>query len=160
MRKILGFLIISVCVLNLCMTGRAQAEFMDHDAGHSHMDHHHVMGEKDISMEDVPADISQKQKPQWPKDMDVKEIKVEAYQFGYSPERITVKKGQAVRLLVTSRDVTHGVYIKAYGINEKIEKGKITKIEFPADKKGEFDIICSVYCGSGHANMRATLAVE
>ncbi len=91
---------------------------------------------------------------------EVKEINLEAYKFGYSPERIVVKKGEVVKLLATSRDVAHGVSIKEYGINEKVEKGKVNNIEFVADKTGEFDILCSVYCGAGHHSMKAKFIVE
>ena len=34
------------------------------------------------------------------------------------------------------------------------------KIEFIADKSGEFSILCSVYCGKGHHEMKAKLIVE
>ena len=90
----------------------------------------------------------------------IKEIKLEAYQFGFSPDPVVVKKGDIVKLLITSRDVTHGVYIKEYGINVTITKQEAKKIEFFADKAGKFDIVCSVYCGSGHSNMKGKLIVE
>jgi len=90
----------------------------------------------------------------------IKEFKIEAYRFGYEPAVITAKKGDIVKLDVTSRDVAHGINIKEYNINERVEKGKTTHIEFVADKKGSFDILCSVYCGSGHAAMKAKLVVQ
>ncbi len=90
----------------------------------------------------------------------IKEFDVEAYQFGYSPERIEVKKGDIVKIFATSRDVPHGVYIKKYDINTTMGKGETKKIEFIADKAGEFPILCSVYCGRGHSDMKAVLAVE
>ena len=90
----------------------------------------------------------------------IKEIKLEAFQFGFSPDPVVVKKGDIVKLLITSRDVTHGVYIKEYGINVTITKQEAKKIEFFADKAGKFDILCSVYCGSGHSNMKGKLIVE
>lgn len=90
----------------------------------------------------------------------IREFNFEAYQFGYSPERIEVKKGDIVRLLATSRDVPHGIYIKGYNINVTVKKDEIKKIEFIADKAGDFDILCSVYCGRGHHDMRAVLAVK
>ncbi|NQS90196.1 YHS domain-containing protein [Patescibacteria group bacterium] len=90
----------------------------------------------------------------------IKEFNFEAYQFGYSPERIEVKKGDIVRLLTSSRDVPHGIYIKNYDINATVKKGDIKKIEFIADETGEFDILCSVYCGKGHHGMKAVLVVE
>ncbi len=90
----------------------------------------------------------------------IKEINLEAFQFGFSPDKITVKKGDIVKLDATSRDVTHGLYIKEYGINVRLKKGETKKIEFVADKTGEFDILCSIYCGRKHHDMKAKLIVE
>jgi len=90
----------------------------------------------------------------------IKEFDLEAYQHGYSPERIEVRKGDVVKIYATSRDVPHGVYIKEYDINTTVRKGEIMKIEFIADKSGEFPILCSVYCGRGHHDMKAVLVVE
>jgi len=93
-------------------------------------------------------------------DHKIKEIKLEAYQFGFSPDSVVVKKGDIVKLLITSRDVTHGVYIKEYGINVTVTKEEAKNIEFFANKAGKFDIVCSVYCGPGHSNMKGKLIVE
>mgnify|MGYP001170779952 CR=1 FL=1 len=90
----------------------------------------------------------------------VKEFNLEAYQFSFSPDKIVVKKGDLVRIYVTSRDVPHGVYIKEYGINISAKKGKPEKIEFVAEEAGRFPILCSLYCGRGHHAMKAELIVE
>ncbi|MFH1519417.1 MAG: YHS domain-containing protein [Candidatus Omnitrophota bacterium] len=90
----------------------------------------------------------------------IKEINLEAYQFGYEPSEIVVKKGDVVRLLVSSRDVTHGVHIKEYGISVRAVKDKVNKVEFMAQESGKFPILCSVYCGRGHSTMQAVLIVE
>ncbi len=89
-----------------------------------------------------------------------KEFSLEAYQFGYEPEEIRVKKGDIVRLWISSRDVSHGVYIKDYNVNVTAKKERSQKVEFIADKAGEFPILCSVYCGRGHHSMKAKLVVE
>lgn len=89
-----------------------------------------------------------------------KDIKLESFQFEFSPNTITVKKGDIARIFATSRDVTHGIYIKEYDINSHVSKGKDAKIEFMADKAGSFDIICHVYCGKGHHDMKAKLIVK
>lgn len=126
------------------------------------MGHHHMMGEKDepVSMGVKADEAHQGRKMMASQDTEIKEINLEAYKFGFSPERIVVKKGETVRLLATSRDIPHGVSIKEYGINERLENGKVSNIEFVADKAGEFDILCSVYCGAGHHSMKAKLIVE
>lgn len=89
----------------------------------------------------------------------IKKFEVEAYQFGYQPEVIKVNKGDIVTILATSRDVPHGFYIKDYDINAVLKKGQTKKIEFIADQAGSFPIVCSVYCGRGHHQMKAKLIV-
>ncbi|MBI5143505.1 MAG: permease [Candidatus Omnitrophica bacterium] len=90
----------------------------------------------------------------------VKEVDVEAYQYGFSPNPIVVKKGDNVKLNITSRDVTHGFYIGEYKVNVAVKKGAVTEVKFVADRPGEFDIICSVYCGPGHSGMKGRLVIE
>lgn len=90
----------------------------------------------------------------------VKEIKLEAYQYGYLPDPILAKKGDTVRIYTTSRDVPHGIVIKEYAIHAVVRKGQTKIIQFKANKAGEFDIICSVYCGIGHPNMKGKLIVH
>lgn len=91
---------------------------------------------------------------------DIKEFSIIAKNWEFQPETITVNEGDTVRLSVESVDVTHGISIPEFGINENLEPGKTTTIEFIADKKGNFPFFCSVYCGSGHGNMRGSLIVE
>ena len=91
---------------------------------------------------------------------EVREVHLEAYQFSFSPDTIVVNKGDSVKIHATSRDVPHGIFIEEYGINILVKKGAVEEIEFVADKAGEFDIICSVYCGKGHHSMKAKLIVK
>ncbi len=90
----------------------------------------------------------------------IKDIHLEAYQYGFSPDPLIVKKNDIVKLTVSSRDVSHGVYIKEYGINLEVKKGESKRTEFLANKVGKFTILCSVYCGPGHSRMQGTLIVE
>jgi len=93
-------------------------------------------------------------------DSEVKEFRIEAKQFMFDPGIIEVNKGDRVRLIVTSIDVPHGISIREYGINERLDVGKPKVIEFTADKEGTFTAFCSVFCGSGHSNMKGKLIVR
>lgn len=90
----------------------------------------------------------------------LKTINLEAYQFGFNPESIKVKKGDIVILNITSKDVPHGINIKEYDIDITVEKGEPKQVQFVANKEGSFDIVCSVYCGRGHHDMKSKLIVE
>ena len=89
----------------------------------------------------------------------IRVIEVKARQFEFAPERIVVKKGEQVRLEVTSEDVTHGLEIAEYDINTELKPGKTETISFTADKSGEFHFHCSVFCGKGHSDMHGKLVV-
>ncbi|MBI3051936.1 cupredoxin domain-containing protein [Candidatus Woesearchaeota archaeon] len=90
----------------------------------------------------------------------VREIPVRVFRFGFDPETITVRKGERVRLIFTSSDVRHGFSVAEYGIDVVVPAGGSVPYEFVADKPGSFVAYCSVYCGSGHAEMKGRLVVE
>ena len=86
-------------------------------------------------------------------------IEIKARQFEFEPSRIIVKKGETVRLEVTSEDVTHGISIEAFDINRELKPAKTETITFTANKAGQFHFHCSVYCGKGHSDMHGELIV-
>jgi cytochrome c oxidase subunit 2 len=97
--------------------------------------------------------------PPAPPPPEVKEINVTAKQWEFTPSSITVKKGQSIRLRITSQDVTHGFSLLDFGINEQLTPGGTVEIQFIPDKAGSFTFRCSVFCGSGHGGMKGTLVV-
>lgn len=90
----------------------------------------------------------------------LKEVKITAKQFSFTPSEIRVKQGERVKLIVANEDVSHGIAIPAFNVNLTLEPGKTGTAEFVADKKGSFPFFCNVFCGSGHGAMRGTLIVE
>ena len=93
-------------------------------------------------------------------DSDVKEFTMTAKQWEFSPDTITVKKGDKVKLTITSEDVSHGFILGEYRINERLEPGETTVVEFDANLRGTFTFFCSVPCGAGHTRMNGKLVVE
>src|SRR5262249_36297162 len=88
-----------------------------------------------------------------------REIKVIARKFAFVPKTIQVKKGEKIRLLVTSEDVDHGIAIKEYDIDQVIKAKQTKTIECTADRAGKFEFVCSVFCGDGHPDMTGELIV-
>ena len=111
-------------------------------------------------IETEPKETPTETQTEEPKTPEVKEFKITAKQFSFTPSVIEVNKGDKVRLLVTSVDVPHGFALKEYGINQRLDVGKEVKIEFTADKSGTFVPYCSVACGAGHSNMKGQLIVH
>jgi cytochrome c oxidase subunit II len=87
-------------------------------------------------------------------------VEVKALRYKFEPDPIVVRLGEKVRLVVTSIDVAHGIAILEFKINLSVPAGKTENVEFVADKKGSFPAYCSVYCGSGHGHMQASLVVK
>lgn len=90
----------------------------------------------------------------------VVEINLVAKQFEFSPSTINVKKGDHVKIILTSMDTTHGFSIPEFNVNKQVSPGSTSVIEFNADKSGTFEFHCSVFCGSGHSEMMGKLVVE
>jgi heme/copper-type cytochrome/quinol oxidase subunit 2 len=89
-----------------------------------------------------------------------RKITFEAFTYGFSPETITVQRGDRVKLLVTSRDVPHCIVIKEFGVQVPVRKGVPVTVEFTPDRTGEFTIRCSFACRNRHAGSTARLIVE
>ncbi len=91
---------------------------------------------------------------------DPRVIEIVAKRFQFTPNEVTLKKGEPVILRLRSEDVVHGFYMKKLGIDATIEPGKSTDIPVTPREAGKFVTICDHFCGSGHGNMHMTLVVE
>ncbi|MFA6534242.1 MAG: cupredoxin domain-containing protein [Patescibacteria group bacterium] len=98
----------------------------------------------------VPAVTSESQ---------VQEFAIIAKQWVFEPAVITVKRGQTVKLKVTSVDVEHSLSLPAFKVNLDLLPGKTVTAEFVADQVGEFNFRCAVLCGEGHKTMTGRLVV-
>lgn len=91
---------------------------------------------------------------------EVKEFRIEAFQFSYEPSVIEVNRGDTVRIIAKSRDVPHGLKIEEFGVDMQLSPSSETTAEFVADKAGTFTFFCTVPCGPGHPGMQGTLIVR
>ncbi len=91
---------------------------------------------------------------------EIKEFNVRSFNWGFDPEEIVVNLGDKVNLHVTTDDIDHGLAINEFLVNKRVQPGLTTDIEFVADKKGTFEIYCSVPCGEGHLSMKGRLIVR
>jgi cytochrome c oxidase subunit 2 len=91
-------------------------------------------------------------------DQPVHEVQVIASRFTFEPATIQVAAGETVRLVVRSKDGTHGFAIPKLKIDLHIpDNGEPVTADFTAPAAGEYEIACSEFCGRGHAQMKAAL---
>jgi len=90
-----------------------------------------------------------------------REIEIKAKRFQYMPSEIRVKKGEKVILVLTSADVTHGLFSRPLHLDAAIPPDQTTRVEFtaPAEAKA-YTAICNHFCGSGHGGMKMAIIVE
>ncbi len=75
------------------------------------------------------------------------------YENGREDNVLRVPVRKPVKLLITSADVLHSLYIPAYRIKEDCVPGMETYLWFMPDEPGSYDLFCTEYCGTAHADM-------
>jgi cytochrome c oxidase subunit II len=81
-------------------------------------------------------------------------IEITAERFTFTPNEITVKKGQEVTLEIRSKDVSHGLVIQDLGVKTEVKKGQSTEVKFTPEAAGTFEGKCAHFCGKGHGSMK------
>jgi cytochrome c oxidase subunit II len=90
----------------------------------------------------------------------LKHIEIVASRFSFSPNEITVKKGDPVTITVRSADVTHGLVIEELGLRTNaIKKGQPEDLTLVPETAGTFQGKCAHFCGKGHGSMTFTVHV-
>ena len=66
---------------------------------------------------------------------------------------------KAVRIDLFSKDVIHGFFVPAFRIKEDCVPGKNNYCWFIPGELGDFDLLCSAYCGVNHSYMSAIIRI-
>ncbi|QWF70512.1 cupredoxin domain-containing protein [Methylomonas paludis] len=91
---------------------------------------------------------------------DIPVIVITASRFVYSPNQITIKKGQTVLLEIQATDTQHGFSIPDLGVRVDAIPGEKKTIKITPTKNGRFVFYCDIFCGSGHEQMAGEIIVE
>ena len=89
----------------------------------------------------------------------VRNFRMDARQFSYSPSELKVNAGDKVNIQLVSTDVVHGLYVDGYDISIEADPGQTATLTFVADKPGSFRFRCNVTCGAMHPFMIGKLIV-
>ena len=72
---------------------------------------------------------------------------------------LTVPVGKPVRLLMTSKDLLHSLWIPDFRVKMDVVPGRYTSLWFEATAVGDYNLNCAEYCGMDHSKMFAIVHV-
>ena len=70
-----------------------------------------------------------------------------------------VPVGRPIKLLMTSEDVIHSLFIPDFRIHMDVLPDRYTSVWFQATRPGTYHLFCSQYCGTNHAGMIGQVVV-
>jgi cytochrome c oxidase subunit 2 len=70
-----------------------------------------------------------------------------------------VPVGRPVKLIMTSEDVIHDLFVPAFRTKADVLPGRYTHMWFEASKAGEYHLFCAEYCGTRHYGMIGRVVV-
>lgn len=70
-----------------------------------------------------------------------------------------VPLGRPVKVIFTSEDVLHALYIPAFRVKADAIPGRYSSIWFTPTKVGEYHLFCAEYCGTKHSGMIGRVVV-
>jgi cytochrome c oxidase subunit 2 len=70
-----------------------------------------------------------------------------------------VPVGRAVKLIMTSEDVIHDVFVPAFRVKADVLPGRYTHLWFQATTPGRYHLFCAEYCGTRHSGMTGEVVV-
>jgi cytochrome c oxidase subunit 2 len=82
------------------------------------------------------------------------------YPNGYADSNLHVPVDRPVRLVMTSADVIHSLYVPAFRIKADVVPGRYSKAWFEATEPGSYELFCAEYCGTSHSDMIAQVVVH
>ena len=81
------------------------------------------------------------------------------YPTGKVSQELVVPVDRPVRLILSSRDVIHSLYVPAFRAKKDVVPGRYNKMWFEATEVGIYDLFCTEYCGTSHSEMITTCEV-
>lgn len=86
-------------------------------------------------------------------------VEILVKKFEFTPHEITLRKGEPVRLALTSYDRLHGFTLKALGVRADVKPDETVVVRIVPDTVGTFVFSCDVFCGDDHDEMQGVVTV-
>ena len=81
------------------------------------------------------------------------------YANGAQSQELVVPVGRPIKLVMSSVDVLHSLYIPAFRVKQDVVPGRYTSLWFEAIQEGTFHLFCTEYCGTNHSTMITSVRV-
>ena len=82
------------------------------------------------------------------------------YPNGHIDNNLHVPADRPVKLVMSSDDVIHSLYVPAFRLKMDVIPGRYSTAWFEAEKPGDYTLFCAEYCGTKHSNMLAKVIVH
>jgi len=82
------------------------------------------------------------------------------YPNGVVDDNLHVPPDEPVRLVMTSQDVIHSLFVPDFRIKRDAVPGRYEREWFQAKEPGEYQLFCAEYCGTSHSAMLAKVIVH
>jgi cytochrome c oxidase subunit 2 len=73
--------------------------------------------------------------------------------------QLHVPVGRPVKLIMTSEDVIHDVFVPGFRVKADVIPGRYTQIWFQPTRPGRYHLFCAEYCGTKHSGMVGEVVV-
>jgi cytochrome c oxidase subunit II len=83
-----------------------------------------------------------------------------SYPNGHTDDTLNVPIDTNVRLIITSVDVIHSVWIPSFRVKMDAVPGRYTELWFKAIHADTFPLECTEYCGTAHSDMLSRVVVH
>jgi cytochrome c oxidase subunit 2 len=91
---------------------------------------------------------------------EMNELIIHAYNWGFEFNDYEIKAGQPVKIILIIDEGHHGIRIDGFGLKTgNYRTGETDEFIVQVPEAGEYEIRCSVYCGSGHRTMSDVIRV-
>ena len=145
---------IIIAIIVLALVGVGGYAFINKNTANSEkIESEKMMKEEGSAVEEQNEGAMMQEKEDSMMEGEAKEFKVSGANFRFSPDTMTIKKGDTVKVIFSNTDASmpHDWVIDEFDTRTSIlQPGESEIIEFVADKAGTFEFYCSV--GQHRAN--------
>lgn len=81
------------------------------------------------------------------------------YENGKKSNTLNVPVGRPVKLILSSQDVIHSLFLPRFRVKEDAVPKMKTYLWFQPTEIGSYDVLCAEYCGTGHSSMLSKVII-